>query len=57
MIKVGIMIGTLSYTYYNASDFRNFGASITQNRFSSGKTGMFGYGLSVAGTFLPFHTE
>lgn len=50
MIKVGIMIGTLSFQNYNSTAFRNFGGSILNNKLVSGATGMFGFGLSVAGT-------
>ena len=52
MIKVGIMIGTLSFTNTNTTNYRNFGASVIGNTLSSGPTGYYGFGVSVAGSSL-----
>ncbi|KAL8283655.1 hypothetical protein RQP46_005450 [Phenoliferia psychrophenolica] len=49
MIKIGIAIGTQSITNYNATWFRNFGGTVSNNVLKSGSTGYFGFGLSIAG--------
>ena len=50
MIKVGLAIGTQTITYNaNATWFRNFGGSVTNNVLTSGPTGYFGFGVSIAG--------
>lgn len=52
MIKVGIAIGVLSWQddrNVNTTNSRTFGGSFENNVFSSGPTGYFGYGITLAG--------
>lgn len=48
MIKIGIAIGVLSWQDSRATA-RTFGGSFENNVFTSGPTGYFGYGITVAG--------
>jgi hypothetical protein len=51
MIKIGIAIGILSWQTFNMSEVRNVGGSITDNVFTSGSTGYFGYAMYVPPPF------
>lgn len=57
MIKIGIAIGILSWQTFNMSEVRNVGGAITDNVFSSGSTGYFGYAMYVPPSSLPPCTD
>ncbi|MBW0488853.1 hypothetical protein O181_028568 [Austropuccinia psidii MF-1] len=62
MIKVGIAMGTMVWGSKNSTSYRNYGATVRNNVFTSSNGGYFGYGIALSGfnftnvysnTFLP----
>lgn len=49
MIKAGIAVGGMIWGTDNRTEIRTFGGQITNNVFSSGPTGYFGYSIAVSG--------
>ncbi|ORY68034.1 hypothetical protein BCR35DRAFT_171718 [Leucosporidium creatinivorum] len=49
MIKIGMAVGTLSWGSYNSTDYRTSAGTYSNNIFSSGNDGYFGFGVTVAG--------
>ncbi|ORY92583.1 hypothetical protein BCR35DRAFT_298044 [Leucosporidium creatinivorum] len=49
LLKVGIAVGGMTWGTDNRTEVRTFGGQITNNIFSSGPTGYFGYSIAVSG--------
>jgi len=45
MIKIGMAVGTLSWGSYNSTDYRTSVGTYSDNVFSSGSDGYFGFGV------------
>lgn len=45
MIKIGMAVGTLSWGSYNSTDYRTSVGIYSDNVFSSGNDGYFGFGM------------